>query len=83
MQDAALFFRHQAFACFRRRRKYPFQSNDWRQEIAQARSFIRVCRANLAAYSPDERRRFADQLAGSSYDGFALGPRRRRPLTHG
>lgn len=34
------------------------------------------------SHSPDERRRFADQLAYSSSGGFALGPRSGlRPLT--
>lgn len=45
MEDAALFFRQRAYACFCRRRKYPFLSDDWRHEVEDARRFIRACRS--------------------------------------
>jgi hypothetical protein len=75
MQDAALFFRHRAFACFRRRRKYPLLSEGWRHEVDDARGFIRACRDIWQSYSDDERRKFAEQLAHSRYGGYAFGPR--------
>jgi DNA invertase Pin-like site-specific DNA recombinase len=46
MQDAALFFRHTALACFHRRRKYPVLSAQWRHEVNDARRFIRGCRTD-------------------------------------
>ena len=83
MQDAALFYRHRAFACFRRRRKYPFLSEHWRHEVEDARRFIRTCHSLLIAYSDDERRAFCEQLVHSTYGGYTLGPRtyRKPPIT--
>ena len=75
MQDAALFFRHRAFACFRRRRKYPLLSDDWQHEVDDARRFIRACRDIRQSYSDDERQKFREQIG--RYGGYALGPRDR------
>jgi hypothetical protein len=83
MKDSALFYRHRAFACFRRRRRYPILSDDWRHEVEDSRRFIRACRSLLIAYSDDERRAFSEQLVHSTYGGYALGPRtyRKPPIT--
>jgi len=71
MQDAALFFRSRALACFHRRR-HPFLSDEWRHEVEEARRFIRATRENW-----DDRPR---EIIRTHY---ALGPRVRmqRPLT--
>ena len=73
MQDAALFFRQRALACFHRRRKYPLLSPEWQHEVDDARYFIRACRDNW-----DDRPR---EIVRTHY---ALGPRVRmqRTLTH-
>ncbi len=63
MQDAALFFRSRAVACFHRRRKYAALSPEWRHEVKEAREFIRYCRANW-----DDRPREITRTA------YALGP---------
>ena len=69
MEDAALFFRQRAFACFNRCRRHPVLSDEWRHEVEDARRFIRACRANW-----DDRPR---EIARTFY---ALGPLARHPL---
>jgi hypothetical protein len=63
MEDAGLFYRHVALGCFHRRRKYAPLSSKWRDEVEDARSFIRATRANW-----DDRPRVIVRTA------FALGP---------
>ena len=72
MQDAALFYRSRAVACFHRRRRWPFLSDGWRHEVEDARRFIRATRANW-----DDRPR---EITRTHY---ALGPRvqMQKPLT--
>ncbi len=72
MQDAALFFRSRAVACFYRRRRWPFLSDEWRHEVEDARRFIRATRANW-----DDRPR---EITRAHY---ALGPlvQMQKPLT--
>jgi hypothetical protein len=77
MDDPAWFYRHRAIACIRRRRRYPILSDNWRHEVEDARRFIRACHQLLAAYTPDARRAFVEQLAHSTYRGYALAPRQR------
>jgi phage terminase Nu1 subunit (DNA packaging protein) len=54
MQDAAAFFRHRARAAFYRRRKYPVNSEDWRQSVDEARRFIRYHREAATQQSDPE-----------------------------
>jgi hypothetical protein len=44
MQDAAGLFHRGAGLCFRRRRKYPVNSTNWKLCVEQARAFIRAYR---------------------------------------
>jgi hypothetical protein len=67
MQDAAMFFRHQAVACFHRRRRWPFLSAAWRHEVDDARRFIRACRDSWQHDQPH-------QILRTFY---ALGPKVR------
>ncbi len=48
MQDYAAFCRQRAFACFHRRRRWPFLSPAWRHEVDDARRFIRSYREAVA-----------------------------------
>jgi hypothetical protein len=79
MEDAALFFRQRAFACFHRRRRWPFLSAEWRHEVADARRFIRACRDHWHGYSADQRRNFAAQIARPRYALGHTGARLHHP----
>ena len=59
-------------ACFHRRRRWPFLSDEWRHEVEDARRFIRATRANW-----DDRPR---EIVRTCY---ALGPlvQMQKPLT--
>ena len=47
MRDAKGFFRQRALAAFHRRRRHRVGSQEWRHEVAEARSFIRSYRAQI------------------------------------
>ena len=58
MQDAAAFYRQRARASFYRRRKYPVNSEEWKQAVHDARQFIGYYRAQT---DEDWPRRPADE----------------------
>jgi len=72
MQDAALFFRSRALACFHRRRCWPLLSDEWRHEVEDARRLIRATRAN-----------WDDRPREITLTHYALGPlvQMQKPLT--
>jgi hypothetical protein len=74
MQSASLFYRQRAVMCFHRRRKYPLLSDDWRNEVEDARRFIRASRDDWRQRSEKERLETITQITRTWY---ALGPRIR------
>jgi hypothetical protein len=73
MQDAALFFRHLAYASFNRRRKYPLLSAEWQREVDDARSFIRHARS---VYPPRTGADLIAALQASPYREIDIEPER-------
>lgn len=80
MQDAALFFRHQAYSCFHRRRLYLLLSAEWRHEVDDARRFIRHARTEWLDRPGHGR---SARLSEITYTVFAMGPYLAMQRKHG